>query len=192
MAQFEELTVGKLLITGGGAVGTIAAVSGLTVKHKQMGALVQSTFTLTDVAQSVVNGTEYQGTKLFDFPEGFIKVEGVVASLAQKTTSALATTINASSAGAVSLGTATASATTLATTMVDLLPSTAFTSSATINVAGTAAVAGLAASAVFDGHTTAKSMFLNSAYATTTDVDGNGTQTFTGTITVTWLNLGDA
>jgi hypothetical protein len=192
MAQFEELTVGKLTMTGGGAIGTVAAVDGLSVKHKQMGVLVQSTFTLTDVAQAVVNGTEYQGTKLFDFPEGFIKVEGVVASLAQKTTSALASTINAGVTGAVSLGTATASNVSLTSTMVDLLPSTAFTSSATINVAGTAVVAGLAASAIFDGHSTAKSMFLNSAYATTTDVDGNGTQTFTGTIIVTWLALGDA
>lgn len=192
MSDREEFTVGRLTITGGGGIGTLASVSGLSVKHKQMGALVQSTFTLTDVAQAVVNATEYQGTKLFDFPAGFIKVVGTVASLAQKTTSVLASTLNASSTGAVSLGTVTASATTLASTMVDLLPSTAFTSSATINVAGTAVVAGLAASAIFDGHTTAKAMFLNSAYATTADVDADATQTFTGTIVVTWLQLGDA
>jgi len=191
MAQFEDLIVGKLTITGGGQVGTLASVTGLTATHKQVGFLRQSVFTLDNVAQTVVNGTEYQGTKLFDFPEGRLLVLGVTARLQQKTTSVLASTLNASSTGAVSLGTATASATTLATTMVDLLPSTAFTSSATVNVAGTAVTAALAASAQFDGTTTAKSMFLNSAFATTTDVDGDATMTWSGTITVTYIDLGD-
>lgn len=168
----------------------VAAVTGLSATT--VGDVTQQvTFTLTNVAQTVVNGTEYQSTKLYDFPAGRILVLGVTATLAQKTTSALASTLNASSTGAVSLGTAAASATTLSTTMVDLLPSTAFTSSATINVAGTSVSAALAASAHFDGTTTAKSMYLNSAYATTTDVDADATQTFTGTITLTFVNLGD-
>ena len=75
--------------------------------------------------------------------------------------------------------------------MVDLLPSTAFTSSATVNVAGTAVGAALAASAHFDGTSAAKAMYLNTAYHTTTDVDGDATQTISGTITVTWVNPGD-
>lgn len=191
MSMFEELSVGKLLLNGGGQVGTLASVSGLSVLHKQMGFMYQSVFTLTDVAQTVVNGTEYQGTKLFDFPEGRILVNGVVASLAQKTTSVIASTLNSGVTGAVALGTATASSTTLATTMVDLLPSTAFTSSTTINVAGTAVTAALAASAQFDGTSTAKSMYLNSAYATTADVDADATQTWTGSIILTWTFLGD-
>jgi hypothetical protein len=192
MAQFEDLSVGKLTMAGGGQVGTVAAVTGLSAVHKQVAPIMyQSVFTLSDVAQAVVNGTEYQSTKLFDFPEGRILVLGVTAALAQKTTSALASTLNSGVTGALGLGTAAASATTLATTMVDLLPSTAFTTSTTINVAGTAAKAALASSAQFDGTTTAKSMYLNSAYATTTDVDGDATQTWTGTITVTWIHLGD-
>jgi hypothetical protein len=172
------------------SLGTVESAS-VTVQHVAFGPFVQSTFTLANVSQSVVNGTEYQGTKLFTFPQCRVSVLGVTATLQQKTTSAVASTINAGSTGAVGLGTATASATTLATTMVDLLPSTAFTSSTTINVAGTAVSAALAAAAQFDGTGTAKAMFLNSAYATTTDVDGNGTQTFSGTIVVTWANLGD-
>lgn len=167
------------------------SVSTVTAKHVQFGPFIQSTITLTDVAQTVVNGTEYQGTKIFDFPAGRLNVLGVTATLQQTTTSALATTLNASSTGAIGLGTATASATTLATTMVDLLPSTAFTSSATINVAGTAVSNALAAAAQFDGTTTAKDMYLNTAYATTTDVDGDATQTISGTIVVTWIQLGD-
>lgn len=167
------------------------ATGSIKIKRETFGFLHQTTLTLDNVPQTVVNGTEYQGTKLFTFPEGRIAVLGVTARLQQKTTSTLASTLNASSTGAIALGTATASSTTLATTMVDLLPSTAFTSSATVNVAGTAVTAALAAMAQFDGTTTAKSMYLNTAYATTTDVDGDATQTISGTITFTWAWLGD-
>jgi hypothetical protein len=173
-----------------GAV-TQPASGSIAVNREQFGPLTQLTFTLNNVAQSVVNGTEYQSTLLYTFPEGRINVMGVVASLQQKTTSVLASTLNASSTGAIALGTVAASATTLATTMVDLLPSTAFTSSATINVAGTAVTAALGASAQFDGTATAKKMYLNTAYATTADVDADATQTISGTITLTFLYLGD-
>jgi len=142
------------------------------------------------VAQNVVNGTEYQGTKIYDFPEGRILVLGVTATLQQKTTSAIDTTLN-SGTGAISLGSVTASATTLASTMVDFLPSTAFTSSTVINVAGTAVTAALAASAQFNGTATPVDLYLNTAYATTTDVDGNATQTISGTVRIVWVLLGD-
>lgn len=167
------------------------ASGSVAVKHEQFGPICKTTLTLANVSQTVTNGTEYQSTQIYDFPEGRVLVLGVTATLQQKTTSALATTINASSTGAIALGTAAASNVSLTSTMVDLLPSTAFTSSATINVAGTAVSAALGASAHFDGTSTAKDMYLNTAYATTTDVDGNGTQTISGTIVVTWINLGD-
>ena len=170
---------------------TAPAVGAIVVRHAQFGPFCQTTLVLNNVGQTVVNGVEYQGTKIYDFPEGRISVLGVTATLQQKTTSALASTLNASSTGAISLGTVTASATTLATTMVDLLPSTAFTSSATINVAGTAVKAALASGAQFDGTTTAKDVFLNTAYATTGNVVGDATQTISGTVVITWVQLGD-
>jgi hypothetical protein len=172
-------------------VGTRAPVSGLTVKHVAFGPFVQTTLTLNEVAQTVVNGTEYQGTKVFSFPETRMWVVGAVATLRQKTTSALASTLNASSTGAIGFGTATASSTTLSTTMQDIIPTTAFTSSATVNVAGTAVTAVLAAAAFFDGTGTAKDLYLNTAYATTTDVDADATQTISGSLVITWINLGD-
>ncbi|MFA6063819.1 MAG: hypothetical protein WC736_14625 [Gallionella sp.] len=168
----------------------LEVVSGLAATDIFDGVTHQTTFVLTDVAQAVVNGTEYQSTKLFNFPLGRINVLGVVATIAQKTTSAIAGTLNAGAVGALGIGTAAASATTLATTMVDLLPSTAFASSTVINVAGTAVSSALAASAQFDGTVTAKDVYVNTAYATTTDVDADATQTLTGTITITWSNLG--
>ena len=170
---------------------TQPATGKITYKAEQFGALNYVKLTLDNVPQTVVNGTEYQGTKIYTFPEGRILVLGVTATLKQKTTSALASTLNASSTGAIALGTATASNVSLTSTMVDLLPSTAFTSSATVNVAGTAVSAALAASAQFDGTTTAKSMYLNTAYATTTDVDGDATQTISGTINFVFVFLGD-
>lgn len=177
-------------------VGTFGAVPEAvqsTVSVAELGDKVihQTTLTLTDLAQAVVNGTEYQGTKIYTFPIGRILVMGVTASIAQKTTSAIDTTLNSGVTGALGIGTATASNVSLTSTMVDLLPSTAFTTSTVINVAGAAVGAALAASAQFDGTSTAKSVFINTAYATTTDVDGNATQTLTGNVTITWVNLGD-
>lgn len=180
-------------VTGVGTLGTVTGT--LSAVHKAGGGLVgYSTFTLTDVLQNVVNGTEYQGTKIWTFPSGIrARVLQAYFSLAQKTTSALATTLNASSTGAMSLGTATASATTLNSTMANLVASTAFTSSATIDVAGTA-VSGYfdanndgSETLVIDTTSSDASIYLNTAYATTTDVDGDATQTLTGTISITWL-----
>ena len=171
------------------ATGTLGTnVTGIDIFN---GTLHQTTLTLGAVAQDVVNGTEYQSSLIYTFPAGRILVLGVTATIAQTTTSALASTLNASSTGALSLGTAAASAVTLASTMVNLLPSTAFASSATIDVAGTAVSSALAASAQFDGTTTAIPVYLNTAYATTGDVDADATQTLSGTVVVTWLNLGD-
>lgn len=175
------------------SVGSVPQSLGATAIATEVGDSVihQTTITLTDLAQTVVNGTEYQSTKIYDFPEGRILVLGVVASIAQKTTSDIASTLNSGVTGALSIGTAAASSTTLNSTMADLLPSTAFTSSTTINVAGTAVGAALAASAHFDGTGTAKDVYINTAYATTTDVDADATQTLTGTVKITWINLGD-
>lgn len=167
------------------------SVSTVVAKHVQLGPFVQTTLRLNNVAQSVVNGTEYQGTKIYDFPEGQIQILGCVATLQQKTTSTIASTLNSGVTGAIALGTVTASSTTLSSTMANLLPSTAFTTSTTINVAGTAVSNALAATTTLDGRTTAIDMYLNTAYATTTDVDADATQTISGWIKITWVMLGD-
>ena len=183
--------VGRLnpqTVTG---IGELNSVTGLTVSHKQLGSQIQSTFTLTNVPQSVVNGTEYQSTLLFTFPKGKISNVGSELTIAQKTTSVVADTLNASSTGAISLGTAAASNVALTSTMANFVPSTAFVSSATINVAGTAVTGYKDEVAddnikVLDGSSTAKTLYLNTAYATTANVDADATQTLTGTITVVW------
>jgi hypothetical protein len=188
----DHSDVFTVLSQNGASPTGLPVVTGLVAVDTCLDSFTHKTiFTLTDVAQSVVNGTEYQSTKLFDFPAGVINVLGVVMSLAEKTTTALETTLNASSTGALALGTAAASNVTLDSTMADLVASTAFTSSATVNVAGTAVGGHLATAAIFDGHTTAKALYLNSAFATTTDVDGAATIKWTGTITVIWQLAAD-
>lgn len=174
-------------------VGTVPQILQATcvATEEGDGVIHQTTLTLAALAQTVVNGTEYQGTKIYDFPAGRILVLGVTASIAQTTTSVIADTLNAGVTGALGIGTAVASATTLATTMVDLLPSTAFLTSTVINVAAAASTAALAASAQFDGTTTPKDVYINTAYATTGDVDADATQTLSGTVKITWINLGD-
>lgn len=174
-------------------VALTPTASGVSIEHfgHEQSPVKQALITLSGVAQSVVNGTEHQGTKIVSFPQGRFLVLGVTATLQQTTTSVPSSTINGGSTGAVALGTATSSSTTLNSTMADLLPSTAFVSSTTQNVAGAAVSGALAASAQFNGTSTAIDMYLNSAYATTTDVDADGTQTWSGTILITYINLGD-
>jgi hypothetical protein len=191
MALFEELTVGSLKVEGGGSAGgTRVSTAGVSVRHKTTGPLVQTTITLDNLAQTVVNGTEYQSSLVYTFPTGRIQILGAVMTIAQKTTSALASTLNASSTGALAIGSAAASNVSLTSTMVNMMPSTAFTSSATVNVAGSAVSSALGATTQLDGTTTAIPVYVNTAYATTTDVDADATQTLSGSITITWINLG--
>lgn len=175
----------------GAAPAALAQVGQILATEYGNGVVHQTVLTLTALAQAVVNGTEYQSTKIYTFPEGRILVLGVTASLAPTTTSAIAGTLNSGVTGAVAVGTAAASNVSLTSTMVDLLPSTAFVTSTVIDVAAAAVGAALAASAQFDGHTTRKDAYLNSAFATTGDVDADATMAWSGNVTITWVNLGD-
>ncbi len=113
-------------------------------------------------------------------------IHGVTASLAPTTTTALATTITTGTTGTVSLGTVTDDGT-HTTTNADLLPDGNFTSSTTVSVAAAAVGKTLVAAAVFDGTSAAKKVFLNSKVATNS---ADGHLAWTGSITITWTNLG--
>lgn len=173
------------LTTGAASIATVTAVEEL------IGNVHKTTLTLAAVPQTVVNGTEYQGTKIYDFPEGLIVVTGTAFSLAQTTTSVIASTLNSGVTGAVALGSVTASNVSLTSTMANFVATTAFSSSTTINVAGTAVTGKSTAALVLDGTATAVDLYLNSAYATTTDVDADATQTWSGTITLLWQIVAD-
>ena len=189
--SLERTALGRLL--GGDPLVGAGTANGATVFAQEFmqGAMRQTIISLKALPQTVVNGTEYQGSKIYDFPEGQIIVYGAVGSIAQTTTSVIATTLNSGVTGALALGTATASNVSLTSTMANIAPSIAFTTSTVINVAGTAVTPFLAAPIILNGTGTAIDLYLNTAYATTGDVDAAATQTLSGSIIITWMSLAD-
>lgn len=172
--------------TGNGAVnpsqGITAAEYGGGVVHKTVLSLAA-----TQVTVGNTTGVSFGGLKLYDFPEGRILVLGVTADLDFDWSGQ---DIAADGSGDFSLGTTITSDATLSTTDVDLLPSTALTDPF---VAGVGEGKGaLAASAQFDGTTTAKDLNLNLIIDDADVADGaSDVVTVSGTVTVTWINLGD-
>lgn len=180
-------SVGGVYTGGGGAVngGTVSEVD------RSSNNVHTSVITLTATPLTVTDALAYAGLKIYDFPEGRVFILGSTGSLTFTTTSALASTINSGAAMDWALGTVTASSITLATTMLDILPKVDNPTSTTINVAAAATTGALVAAAQFDGTATAKDVFLNVSFPTDTEIDADGTLTVTGTITITWVQLGD-
>ena len=179
--------------TGNIGAANVATVSA-TEYTDASGTFHKTVLTLTATPIAVVNGTEYQGVKVYDFPEGAISILGAIASLSPITTSTIASTLNANSTLAISLGTAVASNVTLSSTMANVIASFAGTSSGTINVAHASAPfkSALTVPCGIDGTGTAADLYLNFSVPTTTDVDADATTTWTGTITIFWAYIGDA
>lgn len=193
---FNDAPLGRTNFSTITTVGTHASPASGTITpvHKVAGGLIcRNTFTVANLLQNITNGTEYQSSLIWTFPSVRASMVQAYFSIAQKTTSDPTTTLNASVTGAISLGTAAASSTTLSSTMANLCSSTAFTSSATQNVAGTAVEKYLDANNdgsemfVIDATASDVSVYLNTAYATTTDVDADATQTLSGTIQLYWF-----
>lgn len=176
-------------IGGTSAVVGAPAGTGTTALEFGNGILRHTRLTLAALPQTITNGaSEFTSTKIYDFPEGRILVLGVTASLAPTTTSTLSTTITTGTTGSVALGTVAASNASLTSTMVNLLPATAYTSSTTINVAAAAVTAALAAAAQFDGTATPVDILLNNSIATNS---ADGTLVWNGTVDVLWSVVGD-
>lgn len=180
-------------------VGTAGTTGGISVSEAGGdGPIRQTVITLTNVPMAISNTTSGGGVKVYDFPAGYIAILGATGNPVWTTTSAIAGTLNASKTGNWGLGTVVQANATLATTEINVLPGTGVTpiamvSSATINVAGTATAGALSGTTVprFDGTSTAVDLYLNLAFATDADLDADATVTVSGTLTVTWLNVGD-
>lgn len=130
---------------------------------------------------------QYGGVKVYSYPEGAIKPVGAVIDGAV-TLGATGTIINAW-AGGVALGTAAAgTGATLVGTEADIMAEVDV-AAATAKVAVVDAVSATD-KAPLDGTAAAKDVYLNLVV----DDDAThtaGTGTFTGTITITWIKLGD-
>lgn len=180
---FADIAMSSALNIGAKNGATVSAVEtgfgGTT--HKTVLTLTATPITMRDTEQG-------GGVKIYDFPLGAITIVGASGSIAVITTSILANTLNTGVTCNWGVGTTTQASATLATTEQDILTVSAFTASATINVAGATATKGrTAAPANFDGTATAIDAFLNLAVAGATDIDADATVTVTGTITISWL-----
>lgn len=175
-------------------VGAVANPTYVSLVEYGAGEVHHTKFTVTALPLTISNavaGTQASGLKIYDYPEGRILVLGATATMAETTTSVILSTLNGGSTAKFALGTTIGTNAAMSTTEVDHIPATSITSSATINVAGAAATAALAASAQFDGTATAKDLYLNFAVPTDGDLDADATITLTGVVEVTWILLGD-
>ena len=177
-----------------GSVPPAAAAAGVSAVEYGDGILHQTVFTLGPLLQTVTDALAYASTKIYDFPAGRINILGCTANVQfAVTTDRTDTTgtINASAALKWGLGTAAASNITLASTMVDLMPKTAVTLDGAEDAYTALAGSPLAAAALLDGTGTAKDAFFNVGFETNTEIDNDGVLACNGTITLTWINLGD-
>lgn len=166
-----------------------AAEYGEGILHKTVLTCTATPITISDDADTA----QYGGVKVYDFPAGLILTLGAVID--GSVTLGATGTITNTWAGGVALGTATATTgSTLTSTEADIMPEVDV-AAATAKVAVVDAVS--AATALtesgarwFDGTSTAKDMYLN-LVIDDSETHTAGTGTFTGTITICWINLGD-
>ena len=207
MARHEQLSVTRLdaqEVNASGAVtsaadqktssgvgtangtGVSATEYGNGVVHKTVLALTDHAVALTDEAGVAA----YGGSKVYDFPEGAVLVLGATANLAVTKSSA---GVDVDWNGDFGVGTVTAgNNAALATTEQDILPTTATPQAS----AGATTATGQSTAteiAVLDGTSTAKDAYLN---VLVDDGDQDVTSTacnliFNGTITISWVNLGN-
>lgn len=186
-ATTAETAVETLLATA-----TAGAKNGSTVTATETEGIVQKTvLTFTDLPLTLADATVGAGVKIYDFPEGRIGILGSHGAINLTTTSVLASTLNAGVTYNWGVGSTTQANGTLATTEQNIIQTANGTASATINVAGaTAKAAG--APVQLDGTATPVDAFLNIGIATATDIDADATVLVNGSVTIHWINLGDA
>lgn len=169
----------------------VGAKNGATVTAVERGDGVvhQTVLTLASTPVTVANttGASFGGVKLYDFPAGRIAALGVTANLSLNWAG---TDIAAAGSGDFALGSTITDDATLDGTDVDLLPSTGLLDPFVLGV-GTGKGA-LAAGAQFDGTTDAVDANLN-IIIDDADVADAATDIVlvSGTVTITWVNLGD-
>lgn len=179
-------------------VGTAVATGGVKAEECGIGAVRQTVFTFTrfPVTTGNTTGASFGSAKFYDFPAGRIQIHGCTANFTQITFNTEAGSngdIAGGGSGDYSIGsTATADAT-LSGTDVDILPSTAMLDPFVTGVGRSNAGSALAATTQLDGTSTAIDAILNVIIDDADVADGaaNDIVYFTGTVTITWANLGD-
>jgi len=170
-------------------------VSGVTATEQGNGILHRTILRIEDLSVSVVSvttGNGVGGTKVYDFPQGRLLVLGTMADLSVSIASGdQADFTDATPEGDFGVGTvAPANADALGTdaTDDDFSTATAFTMAAYTGNVQCPSEAALQ----FDGTSTAIDMYIN-ALVDAADIDDDTTSTLSvsGSIVITWINLGD-
>lgn len=189
LARTPTLTGAAISILESYGGGTVAT-TGNAVVDTNSGSVHTSTFTLSSVALTLTAagaGVGFGNVKMYDFPQGHIYIIGAVSDLT--ITSADADLADAWD-GDIALGTTADDNGTLAGTEVNIIPSTT-TPQATAKATTGDAVSTATEHAIIDG-TTSFDLYLN-LLADAADIADASTApvAISGTITVTWINLGD-
>lgn len=170
------------------SAGTLASVTGLTATESESNGLHHTVFSLAAMPLTLADATVGGGVKIYTFPLGATLILAAAGKVFETTTSTLASTLNAGVTYNWGVGTTTQANGTLATTEQDIIPTTNGTASATINVeAAASSGARTAAPAAFNGTSTAKEAYFNVGIATATDIDGDATTTWRGTVSIFWI-----
>jgi hypothetical protein len=189
-------TVSLDAVGGAAAYGGVPAAAQPYITAVETGGAILRKTVLTCVALPVAltddaGQAQYGGVKVYDFPEGMLCTLGAVLDGSLTGYASLIDTFG----GVVAVGTATAgTGSTLTSTEADILQSVALTAAvaevANCDAQSVATALTESGARWHDGTATAKDAYLNFAIAD--DVaHGAGTATFTGTITLVWLILGD-
>lgn len=186
----SALTSASTITTSGN--GAIVA-NKCTVVEGGISPIHQTTVTFTMTAANdidVADGGKTAGVKFYDMPEGRILLLGATINASVVTNNVY--NANPNDAYYVSIGSADgtqAADADLTGTEQDIIPKT------TLDTVGSTTLtlpfkAALAASAHFDGTTTAMDLYFNVAVPDAANT-GATTHAVTGTLTITWINLGD-
>lgn len=176
-----------------GDEGAVAA-AGNVDSYRCMGGFCQTVMTLTDVAVNIANTSGpghncFGGVKIYDFPAGWINRLGVVATFTSITFGVGGLADN--SDGDVSFGSTTAVEDGgLAGTEADWVPTTELTTAAGGIVPAELATSTVTEQTFCDGSSAACDLYMNFEFDDA-DCSALDTLAVVGTVTVTWLDLGD-
>lgn len=184
---------GSAWVSPGGAAPSNGAVAGTgtTAVERGDGVIHQTVITMADLPVTVGNttGISFGGTKIYDFPVGRILILGATCDgiAFDLTDDGNVTPLEATDGGDIAVGTTAPTDGSLTLTDVDIIPSTSIDP-----ISGGVDGAALAASAHFDGTATAKDAFFNIIIDDADVADGaSDVILVSGTVTITWINLGD-
>jgi hypothetical protein len=181
---------GQLLQTIYDDYGVGVAVNGAVATELGTGPIRRTVLALTDVSLTVGNstGVSFGGTKVYDFPTGRILLLGSIFRniSIDLTDEGNATPIDAADGGDMAMGSTPPDDGTLTDTDVDIVPSTSI-DPVSDGIDGAA----LAASAQFDGTTTALDAYLNMIVDDADVGDGaSDVLLVSGEVEMHWVNLG--